>query len=93
MITRLPKRGRVDWSGTIIGAMLLPVLFLFICLGKAEMGFTAGIGLAMFMIAVRHRWKLRRYAWFWRTVVFVLLLHIPFLFLVHWQQSHVPTVY
>lgn len=86
------EKSRADWSGTIIGAMLLPVLFLFIYLGKAEMGFTACIVLAMFMIAVRLRWKLRRYAWFWATIVFVLLLHIPVLFLVHWPQTHVPTI-
>ncbi len=86
------EKGRADWSGTIIGAMLLPVLFLFIYLGKAEVGFTACIVLAMFMIAVRLRWKLRRYAWFWATIVFVLLLHVPFLFLVRWPQSNVPTI-
>jgi len=38
------------------------------------------------------RWKLRRYAWFWGTIAFVLLLHIPFLFLVHWPQGNVPTI-
>ena len=86
------EKSSTDWSGTIIGAMLLPVLFLFIYLGKAEVGFTACIVLAMFMIAVRLRWKLRRYAWFWATIVFVLLLHVPFLFLVHWPQSNVPTI-
>lgn len=86
------EKSPTDWSGTIIGAMLLPVLFLFIYLGKAEVGFTACIVLAMFMIAIRLRWKLRRYAWFWATIVFVLLLHIPFLFLVHWPQTHVPTI-
>jgi len=86
------EKGRADWSGTIIGAMLLPVLFLFIYLGKAEVGFTACIVLGMFMIAVRLRWKLRRYAWFWATVVCALLLHIPFLFLVHWPKTNVPTI-
>ena len=75
------EKGRADWSGTIIGAMLLPVLFLFIYLGKAEVGFTARIVLAMFMIAVKLRWKLRRYAWFRVTIAFVLLLHVPFCFL------------
>ena len=86
------EKSSTDWSGPIIGVMLLPVLFLFIFLGKAELGFTACIVLAMSMIAVRLRWKLRRYAWFWATIVFVLLLHIPFLFLVHWPDTHVPTI-
>jgi hypothetical protein len=86
------EKGPADWSGTIIGAMLLPVLFLFIYLDKAEIGFTACIVLAMFMIAVKLRWKLRRYIWFWATIIFVLFLHVPFLFLVHWPQSSVPTI-
>jgi hypothetical protein len=86
------EKSYADWSGTIIGAMLLPVLFLFIFLGKAEVGFTACIVLAMFMIAVRLGWKLRRNIWFWATVLFALLLHIPLLLLVHWPQSDVPTI-
>lgn len=88
-----PKEKRsTDWTGPIIVAMLAPLFFLFVYLGKAEMGFTACLVLGMFMIAVRLRWKLRRYAWFWGTIAFILLLHIPFLFLVHWPQSNVPTI-
>ena len=86
------EKSPTDWSGTVIGAMLLPVLFLFIYLGKAEVGFTACIVLAMSMIAVRLRWKLRRHIWFWAAIVFVLFLHVPLLLLVHWQQSNIPTI-
>ncbi len=86
------EKSPTDWTGPIIVAMLAPLFFLFVYLGKAEMGFTACLVLGMFMVAVRLRWKLRRYAWFWGTIVFVLLLHIPFLFLVHWPQTHVPTI-
>jgi glycopeptide antibiotics resistance protein len=86
------EKSSTDWTGPIIVAMLAPLFFLFAYLGNAEMGFTACLVLGMFMVAVRLRWKLRRYAWFWATVVFALLLHIPFLFLVHWPQTHVPTL-
>ncbi len=86
------EKSPTDWTGPIIVAMLAPLFFLFVYLGKAEMGFTACLILGMFMVAVRLRWKLRRYAWFWATIIFVLLLHIPFLFLVHWPQTHVPTI-
>ena len=86
------EKSPTDWSGTIIGVMLLPVFFVFVFLGKAELGFNVMLVLGLVMIAVRLRWKLRRYAWFWATIVFVLLLHIPFLFLVHWPQSRVPTI-
>ena len=86
------KKSPTDWSGTIIGVMLLPVFFVFVFLGKAELGFNVMLILGLVMIAVRLRWKLRRYAWFWATIVVVLLLHIPFLLLVHWPQSHLPTI-
>ncbi len=86
------EKSSTDWSGTIIGVMLLPVFFVFAFLGKAELGFNVMLVLGLVMIAVRLRWKLRRYAWFWGTIVFVLLLHIPFLSLVHWPQSRVPTI-
>lgn len=86
------EKSPTDWSGTIIGVMLLPVFFVFVFLGKAELGFNLMLVLGLVMIAARLRWKLRRYAWFWGTIAFVLLLHIPFLFLVHWPQSNVPTI-
>jgi hypothetical protein len=81
-----------DWSGTVIGLMMLPVLFFFIYIGKAEMGFTLGIVLGLSMIAIKLRWKLRKHVWFWATIVFILALHVPLLFIVRWPQSNVPTI-
>jgi hypothetical protein len=86
------KKSPTDWSGTIIGVMLLPVFFVFVFLGKAELGFNVMLVLGLVMIAVRLRWKLRKHVWFWGTIIFVLLLHVPLLFLVHWPQSNVPTI-
>src|SRR5580704_8536128 len=86
------RQGRTDWSGTIIGALLIPVFFLFIYLGKAELGFTVCIVLGMVILAIKRRWKLRRHAWFWVTIAIVLALHIPFLFSVRWPRSNVPTL-
>ena len=89
----VPKEERAtDWSGTIIGAAVLPVLFLFIYWGKAELGFTVSIVLAMIIIAIRLRWKMGRHVWFWATITLVLFLHIPFVFLVRWPESNVPTI-
>ncbi len=86
------RKSPTDWSGTIIGVILLPVFFVFVFLGKAEMGFSVMLVLGACMIAVKLRWKLRRCAWFWVTIALVLFLHVPFLFLVHWPQSNVPTI-
>lgn len=56
------------------------------------MGFTAIIVLGLSIFAVKLRWKLRKHAWFWVTIILILFLHIPLLFLVHWPLSNVPTI-
>ena len=61
-----PKEKRpTDWSGTIIGVSLWPVFFVFVYLGKAEIGFNLMLVLGMIVLAIKLRWKLRRHAWFW----------------------------
>jgi hypothetical protein len=88
-----PERpGRADWKGTIIGALLSPVFFFFVYLGNAEIGFTVSIVLGMVILAIKLRWKLRRHAWFWVTIALILALHIPFLFIVRWPQTNIPTI-
>jgi len=86
------EKRRADWSGTIIGLTLSPVLFFFIYIGKAEMGFTVMLVLGLALIAIRLRWRLRKHVWFWATIVLILLLHVPLLFIVRWPQSNVPTI-
>src|ERR1700733_11360657 len=86
------EKSPADWSGTIIAAMLAPLFFFFIYLGKAEMGFRVCLLLGMAILAVKLRWKLRKYVWFWATIILIVLLHIPLIFLVHWPQSNVPTI-
>lgn len=86
------RKGRTDWTGPIIVALLAPVFFFFVYLGKAQMGFTACIVLGMVMLAIRFRWKLRIYAWFWGTIGLILALHIPLLFIVRWPHTKYPTI-
>jgi hypothetical protein len=89
---RATRRGRADWTGAIIAALLSPVFFLFVYLGKAEVGFTVCIVLGMVMLAIKLRWHLRDYAWFWVTIALILALHVPFLFIVRWPQTHILTI-
>jgi hypothetical protein len=86
------RQGRADWTGTIIGALLVPVFFFFVYLGKAEMGFNACIVLGMAMLAIKLRWKLRKHAWFWVTIALILALHVPLLLIVRWPQTNIPTI-
>jgi hypothetical protein len=85
-------QGRTDYTGLIILAMVAPVFFCFYYFGKADIGFTACIVLGMAMFAIKLRWKLRRQAWFWVTIALILALHIPFLFIVRWPQTNIPTI-
>jgi hypothetical protein len=87
-----PPKEPADWTGTKIGFALLPVFFLFVYLGKPEMGFTVIIVLGMIAAAVYFRWKLRKHVWFWATIAFILLLHIPLFFVVRWPDTHVPAI-
>ncbi len=86
------QKTRTDWSGTVIGVMLLPVFSVFAYLGKAEMGFTATIVLGLSILAVKLRWRLRKHVWFWATIVVIGALHIPLLFIIRWPQTNVPTL-
>jgi len=79
-----------DYTGLIIAAILAPGLMVFMYLGKADMGLAVFIVLGMILLAIKIRWDLRKHAWFWATIVFILALHVPMLFIVPWQEkSHV----
>lgn len=88
-----PKRAAPpDWTGTKIGLGLVPVFFLFVYLGKAEMGFTVDIVLGMILLAIKLQWRLRKFAWFWVTIGIILALHIPLLLIVRWPDTKTPTI-
>jgi hypothetical protein len=86
------KKGPPDYTGTLIGALMLPVFFSFVYLGKAEMGFTVALVLGVIMIAIKLRWKLRKHVWFWCAIGLVMLLNVPLIFVARWPQSNVPTI-
>jgi hypothetical protein len=83
---------RADWTGLIITAIVSPVFFLSIYLGKPEMGFTLGLILGAGILAMKFQWQHRRHVWFWVTIIVVLALHVPLLFIVRWPESRVPTL-
>lgn len=56
-----------DWSGTIIGAMLLPVFAVVTFLVNADVALTACIILGLIILAIKLRWDLRKHVWFWVT--------------------------
>jgi len=86
------KKKRTDYTGVIIGAILVPVLVLFIHLGKQDMGESVCIVLGMMMLAIRIRWDLRKHLWFWGITVLLLVLHIPLFILVRWPPGWTPAI-
>jgi hypothetical protein len=81
-----------DYTGLKILGVLVPVFFLFVYLGKAEMGFTVVLVLGMILLAIKLQWKLRKYAWFWATIALVLVLHAPLFFIIRWPDTKTPTI-
>jgi hypothetical protein len=57
------RRGRADWTGLIVAALMSPVFILFVYLGKAETGFTAYLVSCAVAVAIKLRWKLRKLAY------------------------------
>jgi len=82
-----------DYTGVKIGAILAPVLLLFIYLGKADMGLTVFIVLGATILAIKLRWNLSKNVWFWGVIVFILALHVPLFVLVQWPQGELPTLF
>lgn len=80
---------RTDYTGVVIGVVLLPVLFFFDHIGKSDMGLSAFSCLGMNLLAVRIRWKLRKCVWFWVTIVLVLALQLPLVLMVQWPHMTV----
>ena len=86
-------KGFTDYTGLKIGAILLPVFFLFVYWGKADMGLAVLIVLGVKIGAIKIRWDLRKHVWFWAIIAVILALHVPLLFMIRWPQGNVPTLF
>jgi hypothetical protein len=56
-------------------------------------GLAACIVLGMIILAIKIRWNLSKHVWFWGTIILILALHVPLVFLVRWPQRNVPTLF
>jgi hypothetical protein len=86
-------KGFTDYTGLKIGAVLLPVFFLFVYWGKADMGLAVLIVLGVTIGAIKIRWDLRKHVWFWAIIAVILALHVPLFFVIRWPQGDVPTLF
>jgi hypothetical protein len=77
------------WAITILG-ITSPLFFLFDSLGKPGNGRAAWIGAGIILIVMKVRWELRKHTWFWITMLFVLLMHVPLIVFVPWTSRWLP---
>lgn len=95
MFERDPREAKAltDYTGLKIGAILVPMLVLFIYLGKADMGLAVFIVLGVMTVAIKIRWNLRKHIWFWAIIAGILALHVPLVVMVRWPQGNLPTLF
>ena len=81
-----------NYTGVIIGVVLLPVLIFFTHLGKGDLGMAVIIVIGTTILAIGIRWNLRKHVWFWATIVFVLALYSYLFFVVHLPHEWLATL-
>ncbi len=79
------------WAITLT-AVTSPLFFLFDSFGKPGNGRAAWLSAMAILIAMKVRWELRKYKWFWLTMLCILAAHVPFVLLVPWTSRWIPAV-
>lgn len=82
-----------DYAGVKIGAMLIPLFLLFIFFGNADVGLTVCIVVGVVLLAIKLRWRLRKYIWFWALIVLIAAVHVPLFLFLRWPQGSTPTLF
>lgn len=92
--TREDRQMRLPWWGVlcvVFGTVLLALLFVFF--GKFNLARPSLLSVAMVALAIGMRWTLRRHVWFWITMTFLAVLHLPLIFLfVPWTTKWIPAI-
>ena len=87
------KRIRLPWWGILSWMIVcLPVIVLLDHFGKLYLVLPLlnSIGMLGFMVVVK--WKLRRHAWFWVTMMIAAALHVPLILFIPWTTKWVPAL-
>jgi hypothetical protein len=91
VITKEDRQMRLPWWGVLcvmIGS--LPVYLLFVYFRRFDLARPTVFSVAIVVIAIAMRWKLRRHSWFWGTMVIFAALHVPLILFVPWTTKWVP---
>jgi hypothetical protein len=82
---------RLPWWGVLcVMFAALPLVLLFAYFGKFALALPTLDSIAMVIIAIAMRWRLRRHVWFWITMTVIAALHVPLILFVPWTTKWVP---
>jgi hypothetical protein len=70
----------------------LPVYLLFVYFRRFDLARPTVFSVAIVVIAIAMRWKLRQHVWFWGTMIIFAALHVPLILFVPWTTKWVPAL-
>jgi hypothetical protein len=73
----------------IIGA---PTTFLFALYGRLELALPLMIIIGVLGLVILFKWRLRRHAWFWTTMIVIAALHVPLILFGPWTTRWIPAL-
>ena len=93
VITEEDRQMRLPWWGVlcvIVGAAL--AYSWFDHFGKAAIARPTLYSVAIIVITIAMRWKLREHVWFWGTMAVFSTLHALLILLVPWADKWIPAL-
>lgn len=90
-ITAEDRKMRLPWWGVlcvIFGTIILGLFFVYF--RRFDLARPSLISVAMVVLALAMRWKLRQHLWFWVTMGVLTALHIPLILFIPWTTKWVP---
>lgn len=90
---RAAQRIRLPWWGVlclILGSV--PIYWLFDRFGRVTLSLPILNCVGMLALVIIVKWKLKRHAWFWGTMIILALLHVPLVLVVPWTTRWVPAL-
>lgn len=78
------------WLLLVIVCGAIPFLLFAFLLNEPGRGRAAAIATAVIMYAVKGRWNLREYTWFWVVLTIIVALHVLLVLLVPWTSKSYP---
>lgn len=85
-----PSRARIFLWGVLFALCMAPVLLWLNFIDHQELMYPVIGSVAAIVIAIRGRWDLRSYTWFWFTMFVVAALHLVIILRIPWKSGWVP---